>query len=65
MLQGPSILIIKIRKFYIFSDFRDFLDFWVENGVSGAWEVVKKVGGGVALRCGGVSWRGEPWGPDS
>ena len=47
------------------SDFRDFLDFWVENGVSGAWEGLKKVGGGVALRCDRVSWRGEPWGPDS
>ena len=59
ILQGPSIL---TRKNYlaVFSDFRYFLDFWAENGVSGAWEVVKKVGGGVALRCGGVSWRGEP-----
>ena len=37
-----------------------FLIFAIENGVSGAWEVVKKVRGGVALRCDRVSWRGEP-----
>ena len=42
-----------------------FVDFWVENGVVGAWEGLKKVGGGVALRCDRVSDRGEPWGPDS
>ena len=46
-------------------DFRDFLDFLVENLVFGAWEGLKKVGGGVALRCDRVSCRGEPWGPDS
>ena len=37
-----------------------FVDFGVENGVFEAWEVVKKVRGGVALRCDRVSWRGEP-----
>ena len=52
-------------KFCNFSDFLYFLDFFVENLVFGAWEVLKKLGGGVALRCDRVSWRGEPWGPDS
>ena len=34
-------------------------------GFFGAWEWLKKLRGGVALRCDRVSWRGEPWGPDS
>ena len=42
-----------------------FFNFVVENGISGAWEGLKKLRGGVALRCDRVSCRGEPWGPDS
>ena len=38
-----------------------FFDFWIENRVSGTWEGLKKIRGGVALRCDKVSWRGEPW----
>ena len=50
----------KNTEFLHLLDFRDFLDFWVEYGFLGAWEVVKKVGGGVALRRDRVSLRGEP-----
>ena len=32
--------------------------FWVANEVSGAWEVLKKLRGGVALRCDKLSWHG-------
>ena len=49
----------------LFFGFSIFFDFWVENRVFGAWEGLKKLRGGVALRCDRVSWRGEPWGPDS
>ena len=42
-----------------------FSDFGIKNWVSGAWEGLKKLRGGVALRCDRVSDRGEPGGPDS
>ena len=50
--------------FFHFLDFPIVLDCWVENEVFEAWEMLKKLGGGVALRCDRVSWRGEPWRPD-
>ena len=42
-----------------------FANLLVKYGVSGGREVLKKLPGGVALRCDRISCRKEPQGPDS